>query len=535
MRINPIRWKLSDLEPRFDRPLPLWTIYPLIFLAVYLSHAALLRLPYYWDEAGYYIPAAWDFLRTGSLIPSTTLSNAHPPLPSIYLALWWKTSGFLPAVTRTAMCFVAALALLAVYRLALVLNGKIGVAIWTTLLTGLYPVWFAQSTLAHADLFAAAATLWALTFFLKPERSLGDLCAGACCFSLAALAKETAMLTPLALAVWEASLALRPPDGTRPRRLLTVLFLLLPGLPLAAWYAYHRARTGYLFGNPEFLRYNATATLVPLRALVAFGHRLLHLTAHMNLFVPVLSTAAAMMLDALPDDSGRLRPRVPFGAQARIYVVLLANAAGFAVLGGALLTRYLLPMYPLVLLVCVSTLHRRVRYWQALCALSAGAFAVGLFVNPPYRFSPEDNLAYRDVIVLHQQAIGQVVRRLPGAVVLTAWPATDELSKPELGYVKKPVPTVSIDNFTRAELEKARAEAGQYSAVLAFSTKYDPPNLLFDLGPKNQALDEAYFGFHRDLTPDQIAPLVGGETLWQQQRKGQWAAVLSAAPARSRP
>jgi hypothetical protein len=38
--------------------------------AVCLTHFTLLRLPYYWDEAGYYIPAAWDFFRTGSLIPT---------------------------------------------------------------------------------------------------------------------------------------------------------------------------------------------------------------------------------------------------------------------------------------------------------------------------------------------------------------------------------------------------------------------------------------------------------------------------------
>ena len=36
-------------------------LYPLFFAAVYLSHITLLRLPYFWDEAGYYIPAAWDF------------------------------------------------------------------------------------------------------------------------------------------------------------------------------------------------------------------------------------------------------------------------------------------------------------------------------------------------------------------------------------------------------------------------------------------------------------------------------------------
>ena len=65
---------------------PLWMLYPLFFTAVYLSHLTLLRLPYFWDEGGYYIPAAWDFFRSGTLVPITTVSSGHPPLPSILLA-----------------------------------------------------------------------------------------------------------------------------------------------------------------------------------------------------------------------------------------------------------------------------------------------------------------------------------------------------------------------------------------------------------------------------------------------------------------
>ena len=68
-------------------------LYPLFFVAVYLFHLRLLRLPYFWDEGGYYIPAAWDFFRTGTLIPQSTVTNAHPPLPSILLASWWHLSG----------------------------------------------------------------------------------------------------------------------------------------------------------------------------------------------------------------------------------------------------------------------------------------------------------------------------------------------------------------------------------------------------------------------------------------------------------
>src|SRR5215472_7708135 len=126
-------------------------IFALIFTAIFLLHAPLLRLPYFWDEAGYYIPAAYDFLLHGDLIPRSVPSNAHPPLPQIYLAAWWKLSAFKPAVTRTAMLLLGALALTAVFRLSRMLTTT-SVAIATVVATAIYPVWFAQSSLAHADL-----------------------------------------------------------------------------------------------------------------------------------------------------------------------------------------------------------------------------------------------------------------------------------------------------------------------------------------------------------------------------------------------
>src|SRR6201995_1899465 len=77
--------------------------FALIFTALFVTHAPLLRLPYFWDEAGYFIPAARDLLLGGGLIPHSTLSNAHPPLVMLWLALWWKCVAFTPVVTRVAM------------------------------------------------------------------------------------------------------------------------------------------------------------------------------------------------------------------------------------------------------------------------------------------------------------------------------------------------------------------------------------------------------------------------------------------------
>jgi hypothetical protein len=507
------------------RAVPWWGVLAAAFAAELAAHAPLLRLPYYWDEAGYYIPAAYDFFRHGTLIPYSTLSNAHPPVPSLYLALVWTVFHFAPVVTRSAMCLVAALALTAVWRLALVTTGKQSVAAATVLLTGLYPVVFAQSSLAHADLFAMAGTLWGLVFLL--EERLGW---AAVCFSLAALAKETAVVTPVALAVWE---SWHPTFGktrqiwsTRMQRLWRVAALLAPVVPLAGWYLYHWHKTGFVFGNPEYLEYNATATLTPLRILLALAHRVMHVTLHMNLFVPVAAMFACLFLPPVKEADDTVRPRIAPAHQALLYVVIVTNVVLFSVLGGALLTRYLLPLYPLVLLLAVNTFRRRLREWTGLVALSAAAFVAGLFLNPPYRFAPEDNLEYATVVRLHQAAIGQIVQHVPHAVVLTAWPASDELTKPELGYVRQPVSVVAIGNFSAQEVEKAAYLPEEYNTALVFSTKYDPPQLLPGLGRKNERLDERYFDFHRDLPPGLIARVLGGTVTWREERKGQWAAVL---------
>ena len=512
------------IEPRLDAPLPLWRIFPVIFAALYLSHFTLLRLPYYWDEAGYYIPAAWDFFRTGSLIPVSTLTNAHPPLPSIYLALWWKLSGFTPAVTREVVLLVAALGLLAVWRLAMRLVGVGSVAFWTVLLTGLYPIWFAQSTLAHADIFAAACTLWGLVYSL-PDRARKPW-AATLWFAAAALSKETAIVVPLTLAAVSLVEGFRVPPPLRFRFWREAAWLSSCALPLAGWYAWHYTKTGFLFGNPEFLRYNAQATLDPLRIVAAFGHRVIHLTVHMNLFVPVLMAIAALLLEPRLDAEGHDRAAIDPPVQRRILLLLLVNALLFSVLGGALLTRYLLPMYPLVLLLVVTEFYRRVPYWQGLAVFSAAAFVLGLFVSPPYGFAPEDNLAYAHVIRLHQAGIAQLYKRYPSATVLTAWPMSDELTRPELGYLKRPFDVCRIEDFSAAEIARAAAEPEKYAAALVFSTKYDPPPLLASLGLGSEAMDERFFGLHHDLPPETIAGKLGGELVWKKEDQGQWVALI---------
>lgn len=522
-----MRWSIlpgKRLGQRRDALMPLWMFFPVVFSALFLSHFSLLRLPYYWDEAGYYIPAAWDFYRTGSLIPTTTLSNAHPPLPSIYLALCWKLAGFAPEVTREAVLLVASLAILAVWRLARCLAATPAVAFWTAGLTALYPIWFAQSSLAHADIFAAACTLWGLVYALPASER--DQHWAFLWFTAGALCKETAICVPAALALYRIAEGLRLPVQERLRNLRESAWLFASAVPLAGWYAWHYARTGFLFGNPEFLRYNAQATLEPLRILAAFAHRVLHLTAHMNLFVPVTMALAAFLLPIRKTQTGALRAGLAAGVLRPIFWILFTNAFFFSVLGGALLTRYLLPMYPLVLLLAVTALYRRAPAWHALAALAGLAFIIGLFVDPPYGFAPEDNLEYARITRMEMAAIAQLSVQDPNATVASAWPVTDELTRPELGYVRHPFHVFALEDFTANQINRAVAQRSRFSMALVFSTKYDPPSPLFTLGPESRILDQRYFGLHQDLPPETIAERLGGRLIWKRSDQGMWVALI---------
>ena len=101
---------------------------------------------------------------------------------------------------------------------------------------------------------------------------------------------------------------------------------------------------------------------------------------------------------------------------------------------------------------------------------------------------------------------------------------TDELTRPELGYVKQPWDVVAIDDFSAQQIDRAAREPQEYSAALVFSTKYDPSTPLVRLG--GEALDERYFGLHHDLPPERIALQLGGTMIWKRDDDGMWIALI---------
>ena len=521
------------MEQLSPRPLGWWNRLPLIgaliFVCLLLTHLRLLSLPYFWDEAGYYIPAAHDLFLRHQLIPTSTLTNAHPPVVMLWLALVWKVFGYHPVATRIAMLGVSTFTLLGVYRLALQVSNSL-VAAASVICTALFPVFFAQSSLAHLDMAAAGFTIWGLAAYVReryPETGSW--------FALAALSKETAILAPLALFAWElTALAVKKP-WFQFRASRKTAWLLTPLAALTVWFGYHYRATGFVFGNPEFLRYNVSSTLHPVRIIAAFAQRLWQLFGYMNMFVLTIVATLAMSRKPLPigdvprngdGDPSMLRPRIAVPVQTTFAAIVIAYVFALSIVGGAVLARYLLPVYPLVIIIFVSTIRRRLPMWQGFLAVVSFAFVLALIINPPYHFAPEDNLNYAAFVRLHQQAADYLEKHQTEGRVLTAWPASDELTKPYLGYVTRPIPIVRIDDFSLPQIIAARDQGDLYDSALLFSTKYEPTSGFLIRLPLWEELQKGYFDYHSDLPPTAAAEMLGGRIAWEKKRDGQWAAVL---------
>jgi 4-amino-4-deoxy-L-arabinose transferase-like glycosyltransferase len=584
MKVNPARKSKLKLETRkqkaesgkHDLQFLLSAFCFLVFFA--LLHYPLLRLPYYWDEAGYYIPAALDFFRSGQLVPSATLPSGHTPLVIIYLALAWHAFGFSPLVTRAAMIVVAACTLAGIYAL----GGRVAnreVRCWSVLLLALSPLFFAQSVLAHLDLAAGLFTLLALLALLD-ERPWRFALAATC----AVLSKETAVVllpvawifawwqqrragAPLARAWWAANLA--------------------PLVALLAWAGFYHHATGFWTGNREYLHYNLYSTLNPVRVLLTLLRRLYEtfvggfnwlltlgamagirwsrrnkiggaletpvIPAKAGIHSANLGKCAANGLDSrfrgndraratseescghpsadaptpgISEASARNRPE-PSALRRFLFLGGWLTAAYLVMLslvGGAVLPRYLLPVFPPLVLIAVILIWRLPRpVARSVMVLTAGCFVWAWFLNPPYPFPFEDNLAYADFIRLHQQA-AQLLEAQPGnGRILTAWPASDELARPFLGYVRRPLNVIAVEGFGRHEFQSASPES--FDCLYLYSRHWEPSINWLRSFPWLQRLQERYYGYQSQIPEEELAAKYHLRLLASFERRRQWVRI----------
>jgi len=516
-----------------------------------LLHYPLLRLPYYWDEAGYYIPAAMEFLRFWRLIPINTLLTGHTPLVNVYLALVWRAFGVSPLVTRAAVIALAAGTLAGVYALGRrVANREI--ACWSTLLLALSPLFFAQSTLAHLDLAAGLFTLLALLALLD-DHAVGFALAS----TAAVLSKETSVvLLPVA---WIFTWWQHRRTGTSWVRAWWAAYL-APLVALLAWVGFYNHATGFVTGNGYYLRYNVYATLTPTRVLLTFLRRLYEtfvggfnwlLTAGGIAGISWAGRSKPQVIPAtpvIPPKTGIPSPNpgtaanpapavipptpvIPAKAGIHAFYVLgggliAAYLLMLSVVGGAVLPRYLLPIFPPLVLIAVVLIWRLPRQVaRSIMVVTAGCFVWAWFLNPPYPFPFEDNLAYADFICLHERAAQLLEAQAGKQRILTAWPATDELVHPFLGYVRKPLKVVAVQDFGRHDFDNV--PQGSFDCVYLFSRHWEPSNNWLRRFPWLQRLQQRYFEYQPQIPEVELAAKYHLRLQASLGRRGQWVRIYT--------
>jgi 4-amino-4-deoxy-L-arabinose transferase-like glycosyltransferase len=505
-----------------------------------------------------------DFFRSGRLVPLNTLPTGHTPLVIIYLALAWRAFGFSAVVTRAAMIGVAAGTLAGVYALGRRVANR-EERCWAVLLLALSPLFFAQSVLVHLDLAAGLFTLLALLALLDGHPWRFALAA-----TCAVLSKETAVvLLPVAwlFSRWQH----RRATGSQARAWWVAY--LTPLVVLVAWVGFYHHATGFWAGNREYLHYNIYSTLNPVRVILTLLRRLYEtflggfnwlLTAgaiagirwaqrtkidtpqgeshpfacHSDPAVAGEESRSAQVSDGrttlqaqatLHASSGEAVRNQPGPNTLRRFLFLGGSLTAayllmLSVVGGAVLPRYLLPVFPPLVLIAVILIWRLPRpAARSVMVLTAGCFVWAWFLNPPYPFPFEDNLAYADFIRLHEQAAQFLEARAGNRRILTAWPASDELSHPFLGYVRRPLNVATVDGFGRHQFDRVSPES--FDCLYLYSRHWEPANNWLRSFPWLQRLQERYFEYQPPIAEQELAARYHLRLLKSFERRGQWVRI----------
>ena len=447
-----------------------------------LAHGPLLRMPFYWDEMGQFVPAALDLLQRGAWIPVSTVPNVHPPGVMAWLAAFWSVFGYSIAATRVAMLLIAAVSALFTFLLAIELaRGSTGTPAFAALaILFVSPLFFAQSMLAQLDMPAMCFSLLALLLFLQ-----GRFRASAIACAILVLVKETGAIVPALFGCW-----LLFERAAQRERAQSLWFLLpLPGLLI--WLAMLHHATGYWFGNAAFAAYNLDEPLRPVRILLALSRRLYYLFIASGHFVGTIALIWALRRMPL------LRDR-PWRIAASF---VLAHVLVVSLLGGAVLERYLLPALPVVYIAFAISLRAlRPRARQLTFAGLVACLVGANFTNPVYPFPFENNLAYVSFVSLGERAAAAVERRGAGLVAAT-FPMADALRNPAFGYVQSGRSVIEVADFSPAEVEKLKIVAPDM--IVISQRTWDP--LGFLASPTVRNFLARNYGYKPELSPDQIA------------------------------
>ncbi len=480
----------------------LWLLFLLAFGALLALHSPYLRLPYFWDEMGQFIPTALDLYRDGSWITHTAVPNVHPPLVEALVALVWHVFGTSILAARLTMLAVAslgvALSFLLATRLTRGVAGASAVAAVLFLIAS--PIFYTQSMLVQLDMPAMSFTVLALLLFLDQRYAW---CAAAC--TILVLTKETSITTPIVFGAWL---------WFREKQMRRALYFVLPAIALGMWLVFLHHGTGHWLGNEEFGRYNLAGTLDPIHLALTVAERLRFLFWSDGHLVATVALVAGWRL---------LRGRDWTVAA----LVAVAQVAMVTVVGTPL-ARYLVPVLPIFFaaVATAASVYSTKWRWASHTALILLLIA-GWFWNPPYPYAYENNLSMVDFVRLQQDAAKYLDGTAAGKRIATAWPLTDELKNPSLGYVTHPLPTVDAGGLRLDYLALLNRQS--FDLLVVYTRIKPAAGTILDIAPLRDRLQH-YYEYDPQASREEIESKMGLIPLMRWARRDQWIEIYGPPP-----
>jgi len=321
-------------------------------------------------------------------------------------------------------------------------------------------------------------------------------------------AKETALTTPLVFACW-----LWFADGKRRE----ALYFIAPAAALAGWLVVLHHATGSWFGNQAFAQYNIQDSLMPSHILYALGRRAYTLFFADGHWIGAIALWFGWR-------AGLFRNREWKIAAA----VAAAQLLAVTILGGAVLDRYLLPILPVLYAgIAVATATVYTARWRILSIAAMLAIMVtGWFVNPPYPFPLENNLAVVDFVYLQRDAAQYLESFYPQARIATVWPFTEAVKNVDFGYVQHRLNTISVPGLTRDDF--AKLDLANIDVLVVYTRGGTPPAWLLTIAPARDLLAR-FANIYPEASAGELRSL-GFQSKARWSRGIQWIEVYTRQP-----
>ncbi len=410
--------------------IPRFAIAAVFAALVFLSKLPVLDVPFYWDEMAWVGQARW--LAQGPLfraIPGLRGAAAffgHPPGLHLTLAVLVKLFGFSIALPHLLAIGFAFIGTLFTYLLGRSLYGE-RAGLLAAVCLFFSPIYFAQAGMFLGDLPVAA--LGVACVYLAVRGAFWPYLLCACCM---VLLKETAIAVVVAVALYRALTG-----GSLKERLRRLIAYALPLVVTGLFAAWQKLMTGqWFFIYPP---HSNLDLFVPTPRVVL--DQVVTITGWLFVLQGRWVLTAAIVLNLVMHREARRRRELRL-------LALMGLLSGYAFAPLYLLPRYILPALPMVYVVgawSLLELFATPAQKNAAAAITV-VFMAWTLTHQPFAGSSEFNLRYLDVVAIHRTLCGLIAAEHPDARVLTAWPHTQELRQPELGYVKQAVRAESLEH-----------------------------------------------------------------------------------------